>query len=236
MKLYIAGTDVHGEHRASTISTPMQGDLQKHLLTGDSRRAWEQWSSHTIELKVVRTEAFMQPLHMHGTSRLTVTLPCHTLVVTHASCHTCPSYPESAGFEPRCCMQVPALAAVLAVLYGVWQWVRSRQRVFLLDFACYKPPENLKVSLDDFMTGSRESGVCCSSPFCSAFPDCTIFSSSPPLVALLKGEAMSSHEACMQALLLWISALFPPLSKGNALYALLQLTPQALRLSADVDW
>ena len=56
-------------------------------------------------------------------------------------------------------MQVPALAALLAVLYGVWQWVKSRQRVFLLDFACYKPPENLKVDLDDFMKGSRESGV-----------------------------------------------------------------------------
>ena len=54
---------------------------------------------------------------------------------------------------------MPALAALLAVLYGVWQWVRSRQRVFLLDFACYKPPENLKVSLDDFMLGSRETKV-----------------------------------------------------------------------------
>ena len=74
-------------------------------------------------------------------------------------------------------MQVPAIAAVLAVLYGVWQWVRSRQRVFLLDFACYKPPENLKVSLDDFMTGSRESGVCCSSPLCSAISHRTICSS-----------------------------------------------------------
>ena len=56
-------------------------------------------------------------------------------------------------------MQVPTFVAVLAVLYGVWQWVRSRQRVFLLDFACYKPPEHLKVDLDDFMTGSRASGV-----------------------------------------------------------------------------
>ena len=54
---------------------------------------------------------------------------------------------------------MPTFAAVLAVLYGVWQWVRSRQRVFLLDFACYKPPEHLKVDLDDFMTGSRASGV-----------------------------------------------------------------------------
>ena len=72
---------------------------------------------------------------------------------------------------------MPTLAALLAVLYGVWQWVRSRQRVFLLDFACYKPPENLKVSLDDFMLGSRETKVgrcqrpkigialCCAAPW-----------------------------------------------------------------------
>lgn len=57
------------------------------------------------------------------------------------------------------CTQVPAVAAVLAVVYGIWNFLRSRQRVFLLDFACYKPPENLKVGLDDFMKGSKDSGV-----------------------------------------------------------------------------
>lgn len=57
------------------------------------------------------------------------------------------------------CVQVPAVAAVLAVVYGIWNFLRSRQRVFLLDFACYKPPENLKVGLDDFMKGSKDSGV-----------------------------------------------------------------------------
>ena len=63
------------------------------------------------------------------------------------------------------CAQVPAAAAVLALLYGVHAWLRARARVFLLDFACYKPPENLKITLDDFMTGSRDSkvrgGCCC---------------------------------------------------------------------------
>ena len=57
------------------------------------------------------------------------------------------------------CTQVPAVAAVLAVVYGIWNFLRSRQRVFLLDFACYKPPENLKVGLDGFMKGSKDSGV-----------------------------------------------------------------------------
>ena len=54
---------------------------------------------------------------------------------------------------------MPAVAAVLALLYGVHAWLRARSRVFLLDFACYKPPENLKVDLDDFMKGSRDSKV-----------------------------------------------------------------------------
>lgn len=69
--------------------------------------------------------------------------------------------------------QVPAVAAVLAVVYGIWNFFRSRQRVFLLDFACYKPPENLKVGLDDFMKGSKDSGVrCCalSSPLKFGYP------------------------------------------------------------------
>ena len=51
------------------------------------------------------------------------------------------------------------MAAVLAALYGVAAWLRARRRVFLLDFACYKPPENLKIDLDDFMEGSRNCGV-----------------------------------------------------------------------------
>jgi hypothetical protein len=55
--------------------------------------------------------------------------------------------------------QVPAVAAALAVIYGVWSFLKARQRVFLLDFSCYKPPENLKVGLNDFMKGSRDSGV-----------------------------------------------------------------------------
>ena len=57
------------------------------------------------------------------------------------------------------CAQVPAVAAVLALLYGVHAWLRARARVFLLDFACYKPPENLKVNLEDFMKGSRDTAV-----------------------------------------------------------------------------
>ena len=31
----------------------LQGSLQKHLLTGESREAWEQWTTQTVELKVV---------------------------------------------------------------------------------------------------------------------------------------------------------------------------------------
>ena len=33
----------------------LQGSLQKHFLTGESREAWEQWTTQTMELKVVGT-------------------------------------------------------------------------------------------------------------------------------------------------------------------------------------
>jgi hypothetical protein len=72
----------------------MQGDLQKHLLTGDSRRAWEQWSSLTVELKVVRTAIFIQP-SLHGWNLLH---PCQKVNATHASCHIRPCYPKNAVF------------------------------------------------------------------------------------------------------------------------------------------
>ena len=56
-------------------------------------------------------------------------------------------------------LQIPAILAALAVLHGIWQWARSRKRVFLLDFACYKPPDNLKVSYEGFITGLANSKV-----------------------------------------------------------------------------
>ena len=56
-------------------------------------------------------------------------------------------------------VQVPwTVAAVLLVL--LWQWrARRRNRVLLLDFACYKPPDHLRVSLPRFMRGLRATGV-----------------------------------------------------------------------------
>ena len=51
------------------------------------------------------------------------------------------------------------MLAALAVLHGIWQWARSRKRVFLLDFACYKPPDDLKVSYEGFITGLANAKV-----------------------------------------------------------------------------
>ena len=56
-------------------------------------------------------------------------------------------------------LQIPAVLAALAVLHGIWQWARSRKRVFLLDFACYKPPDDLKVSYEGFITGLANAKV-----------------------------------------------------------------------------
>ena len=35
------------------LTSLLQGSLQKHFLTGESREAWEQWTTQTVELKVV---------------------------------------------------------------------------------------------------------------------------------------------------------------------------------------
>ena len=37
------------------VSRLLQASLQKHFLTGESREAWEQWTTQTMELKVVGT-------------------------------------------------------------------------------------------------------------------------------------------------------------------------------------
>ena len=42
----------------------------------------------------------------------------------------------------------------------LWRAVqRRRQAVYLLGFACFKPPEHLKVPLQKFMKGSRQAQV-----------------------------------------------------------------------------
>ena len=51
------------------------------------------------------------------------------------------------------------LAALAFVAAAAAAWRRQRSRCFLLDFACYKPPDALKVGLKDFLVGSRNFGV-----------------------------------------------------------------------------
>ena len=50
------------------------------------------------------------------------------------------------------------MAAIVLLLVWRW-WVQRRNRVLLLDFACYKPPDSLKVSLPRFMKGLKNTGV-----------------------------------------------------------------------------
>jgi hypothetical protein len=57
-------------------------------------------------------------------------------------------------------VQIPAIMVVLAVVYIVYTFLRSRKRVFLLDFACCKPPQHMKVTVNDFIAGSRRANVC----------------------------------------------------------------------------
>lgn len=51
-----------------------------------------------------------------------------------------------------------ALAALCLLLAWYW-WAQRRRRVLLLDFACYKPPEELKVTKPRFMAGLKDVKV-----------------------------------------------------------------------------
>ncbi|KAK9841811.1 hypothetical protein WJX81_004571 [Elliptochloris bilobata] len=53
---------------------------------------------------------------------------------------------------------LPALAALALLAAALAAWRRERARCFLLDFACYKPPDHCKVDLDCFLEGSRNFG------------------------------------------------------------------------------
>ena len=51
-------------------------------------------------------------------------------------------------------LQVPAAVFLVLAAFCVWRYRRSLSRVYLLDFACYKPPDSLQVNLDMFLWGS----------------------------------------------------------------------------------
>lgn len=51
-----------------------------------------------------------------------------------------------------------AFAAVL-VLGGLLLLALRPRSIYLLDFVCYRPPDELKVTYDRFMQGSVDSGV-----------------------------------------------------------------------------
>ena len=75
--------------------------------------------------------------------------------------------PAAATACPLSCqpmMQGPAAICVLLAALLVRAIQARRQAVYLLDFACYKPPEDLKVTLPRFMRGSREAQVLPSVP------------------------------------------------------------------------
>eukprot|EP00884_Botryococcus_braunii_P000903 jgi/Botrbrau1/10813/Bobra.0064s0019.1 len=58
--------------------------------------------------------------------------------------------------------QIPLVAVIfgaLAILLAFRFWWQRRQAVYLLDLACFKPPDRLKVSVERFLTGSRASGM-----------------------------------------------------------------------------
>jgi 3-ketoacyl-CoA synthase len=50
------------------------------------------------------------------------------------------------------------VAALVAAAYGLWAAAAAKRRCYLLDFACYKGPEELVTSLDTFIYKSAQAG------------------------------------------------------------------------------
>ena len=57
------------------------------------------------------------------------------------------------------CSQGPLLAAVLLVACAALVYRRLSNRVYLLDFACYRPADEYQVTWKRFMAGSVDCGV-----------------------------------------------------------------------------
>lgn len=65
-----------------------------------------------------------------------------------------------ASWLPSSCQPAWAAAACCALgllLFLALSW--RTKPIYLLDFACYRPPNDLKVTYTRFMQGSRDSGV-----------------------------------------------------------------------------
>lgn len=57
------------------------------------------------------------------------------------------------------CPQGPLLAAVLLMACAALVYKRLSNRVYLLDFSCYRPADAYQVTWKRFMAGSRDCGV-----------------------------------------------------------------------------
>ena len=53
-------------------------------------------------------------------------------------------------------LQIPVALLLLLVALCAYYYKRSTRRVYLLDFACYKPPTSLQITTDMFLWGSKK--------------------------------------------------------------------------------
>ena len=56
-------------------------------------------------------------------------------------------------------LQVTVAALLCLGAIAIWYHKRRAARVYLLDFACYKPAASLQMSMDQFLWGSRRHGL-----------------------------------------------------------------------------
>jgi hypothetical protein len=71
----------------------------------------------------------------------------------------------SDAFAPLHCTQGPLVAAAVLLACAALVYRRLSKQVYLLDFACYRPAEDLRVTWKRFMEGSRDCKVSASTKY-----------------------------------------------------------------------
>lgn len=74
----------------------------------------------------------------------------------------------SDAFAPLHCTQGPLVAAAVLLACAALVYRRLSKQVYLLDFACYRPAEDLRVTWKRFMEGSRDCKVSASTKYMSS--------------------------------------------------------------------
>lgn len=111
----------------------------------------------------------------------------------------------SESFPPLHCTQGPLVAAAVLLACAALVYRRLSKQVYLLDFACYRPAEDLRVTWKRFMEGSRDCKVSASTNYIS-FTVANVLQCVPAVASfaqtlhpLLQQSCARTRQACIMA-------------------------------------